>query len=681
MSLSKRNRRPRISTPTTPVHVTHVGHNRNSGEITGLPQVWNDGLFGRWLQEDERVYLDNGKLVTVPSNAPMKKQPAKKEESHPPEDAYADIAYKLEQMRTPETLPQALGGRAKTRIPVSIDRKQPPRTAELRLNHDSDIVAFYKDNAEKNGDDMVWDKKGSAHQQEPTYQTTPTPNHGSTKHAQAQAASLEKLTSRHPDNALRYKHQDADQSTLVPDGSDESSLHRQLDPSNRERLDLVQQPHSDSAPKPATEPRKLNLLSLLDGIEPRRKKPSQQGVYAQTSTLEQQAPVAPPLEKIPNNQLNGQNASLHSSLEEIPSRMGTSIASSLSTSITVPDDETARVYGLTSGHTEFKAIMPKFLQHVDSLGHGSLGVVEEVRISPDYATFVRKRVQLPYYRRKQYLDIIRQEAQVLKTLSHSHIVEMIGSYSEMPHSGQKQFYSLLMAPVGQRDLKTFLDIFSEQSATQTELWRQVRRDWLRTWFKCLSSALAYIHSKGVRHQDIKPSNIVHREATIYFTDFSSASEFDIGQTTSTENPARTSAMYAAPEVVNNSEKLNRHGRGTDVFALGGVFAEMLVVLQDNSIDEYFDFLSNGTNRKNGSENGHATQGARQPVCYAHKLGMIDTYFRGNYFYVQCIAPMLEAHRDQRPSAKGAATAIRGYVWGPVRSCACDTEFDELEDGT
>jgi hypothetical protein len=169
--------------------------------------------------------------------------------------------------------------------------------------------------------------------------------------------------------------------------------------------------------------------------------------------------------------------------------------------------------GLTFRHKDYEEINSD-LQVVDSLGHGSLGVVEEVRISPLFQSFVRKRVQIPFYRRKQYLSIINQEARVLQDLSHCHIVKMIGSYSEIPSSG-RQFYSLLMAPVGERDLKTFLDILGDKSSPQPADWIDERKPWLNNWFRCLSSALAYIHSQGVRHQDIKPSNIIHRGSAIY----------------------------------------------------------------------------------------------------------------------------------------------------------------------
>ncbi|KAF2120015.1 kinase-like domain-containing protein [Lophiotrema nucula] len=337
-----------------------------------------------------------------------------------------------------------------------------------------------------------------------------------------------------------------------------------------------------------------------------------------------------------------------------------------------PDDidQLAKDCGLPFRHHDYNDINHSLLQVVDSLGHGSLGVVEEVRVSPQRQSFVRKRVQIPYYKRKQYLKIISQEAQALQNLSHCHIVKMIGSYSEVPDTG-RQFYSLLMAPVGQRDLKTFLDMVGDRSTVQGADWIADRKTWLRNWFKCLSSALAYIHSKGVRHQDIKPSNIIHRRSAIYFTDFSSASQFQIGQTTSTENPARTSVMYAAPEVVDNDDSLNRHGRGTDVFALGAVFTDMLAILRGKSIEEYHQFLLNGPGKD--TKEGGSTPAGRQSFLYGRKTTEIDAFFRDDEFYQTCVRSMLIADREQRPDAQQVATHIRGFEPWSLRGCACDLE--------
>ena len=330
-------------------------------------------------------------------------------------------------------------------------------------------------------------------------------------------------------------------------------------------------------------------------------------------------------------------------------------------------------YGLPLGHTRYQDVVPNVYQIIDSLGHGSLGVVEEVRVAPQYKSFVRKRVQIPHSKRQQYLKILESETKVLHELDHNHIVKILGTYSEVPDSG-RQFYSILMVPVGQQDLKAFLEIVGDKSTTHSPGWYEDRKAWLRSWFKCLSSALAYIHGQGVRHQDIKPSNIIHKNGDIYFTDFSSASQFEIGQTTSTENPARTSAMYAAPEVIDNEEDLTRHGRGTDVFALGIVFTEMLAVLRGSSIGEYHQFLHD-PGRPVG--NKAAMLSNRQALLYGRKLAEIETCFSENSFFTMCIAPMLRRDRDQRPAAMEVARQVRNYPDWTFDDCDCDATV--LED--
>lgn len=335
----------------------------------------------------------------------------------------------------------------------------------------------------------------------------------------------------------------------------------------------------------------------------------------------------------------------------------------------------AHACGLDFRHRDHAAISPNLFEVVDSLGHGSLGVVEEVRVSAQHKSFVRKRVQVPYYKRKQYLKIISQEAQVLQTLSHAHIVKLIGSYSEIPDSG-RQFYSLLMAPVGQRDLKTFLDMLGDKSSNRPAEWFAERKAWLQDWFRCLSSALAYIHSQGVRHQDIKPSNIIHKEGRIYFTDFSSASQFQIGQTTSTENPARTSAMYAAPEVVNGEMGTSRHGCGTDVFALGAVFSEMLAVYRGASLEEYHGFLSKLDTVAQVQPAGVTKVPPMAPLPalrYAQKLVEIQRYFVDDGFFWQCVKGMLVLDREQRPDAEQVAVRIKGLAPWKATACKCDED--------
>ena len=308
--------------------------------------------------------------------------------------------------------------------------------------------------------------------------------------------------------------------------------------------------------------------------------------------------------------------------------------------------------GWKTGHHVFAEGVQAPFVVLNFLGMGSLGVVEEVtsRPSPEKGTqtLARKRVLLPYHGRRQRLQIIKEEAKVLEDLAHQHIIQIIASYEDTPQPG-KLFYSLLMSPVGDNDLKTFLDVVGDQDRAPQE------KSWLRQWFSCLTAALAYLHGQGVRHQDIKPSNIIHRDSHIFFTDFSSSSRFEVGQTTSTENPARTSAMYGAPEAIDvfqDDGKLKKHGRAADIFSLGAVFSEMLSVIDGRAVNKYHEFLS----QSHALTRSQGTEAARGLLLYGRTVHKATQWFstsdqrnvRG--MFADFIAPMLRLDREDRPEA-------------------------------
>jgi serine/threonine protein kinase len=293
------------------------------------------------------------------------------------------------------------------------------------------------------------------------------------------------------------------------------------------------------------------------------------------------------------------------------------------------------------------------------LGLGSVGAVEEVTMTKGSTiSCVRKKIPLPRHLRKHKLTVIQQEVDILKSLAHVHIVKLLGTYEDAIQVNRPGSYCLLMLPVGDGDLRVFLDQCSEEPVND----RSFSLGWLQQWFICLSSALHYMHSQGVRHQDIKPSNIVHRGGSVYFTDFSSSSRFEIGQATSTETPFRSTAMYAAPEVTAkylDDGTLQRHGRGSDIFALGCVFCEMLSVLTKRSVQSFHDYLV-----QDEVNNG--------PLLYSRKLMIIDKWFDVDKYdwyldqyhhldsvqiFEDCIKPMLKENRDERCDA---ATALQKF---------------------
>jgi serine/threonine protein kinase len=88
-------------------------------------------------------------------------------------------------------------------------------------------------------------------------------------------------------------------------------------------------------------------------------------------------------------------------------------------------------------------------------------------------------------------------------LHHPHIIRLVGTLDE------KRFFSLLIYPAAEWNLRTFMETISSAGASQWENQElRARKLALQKFFKCLIQGLGYLHSQHVRHMDIKPSNIL-----------------------------------------------------------------------------------------------------------------------------------------------------------------------------
>jgi serine/threonine protein kinase len=301
--------------------------------------------------------------------------------------------------------------------------------------------------------------------------------------------------------------------------------------------------------------------------------------------------------------------------------------------------------GLQAAHQSFPSDNPPPFTQIRQLGCGSLGSVDEIRIPNSAKTLARKSILLSGVLKHHYMEIIGQEVKALRNLSHPHIVQVAGTYEFGP------CYAILMSPVGDQSLKDMLEEYHDRANQANE------RPWLQTWFHCLSSALAHIHSQGIRHEDIKPSNIIHRRGDVYLTDFSSCTEFEFGRTTSTDTPAgRITRIYSAPEGLEDE----RHGSSVDIFSMGCVFTEMATVVDGRPVSEFY---------RHCSVNRWGSQMER--MYYSEALGRIDEWF-DDALYMRCIRPMLAKDRRLRPTARKVSVALE-EVLGPPR-CACVEEF-------
>lgn len=307
-----------------------------------------------------------------------------------------------------------------------------------------------------------------------------------------------------------------------------------------------------------------------------------------------------------------------------------------------------------------------------SLGDGRFGKVEEVIAQGGKATMVRKRFFVPHFREKRakaQIKRIEGEITILKRLSHPHIVTIIGCYQEEESAKHLTIYAL-MQPVGDGDLKTFLE---DQS---TDIQHEVRKECIMKWFVCLTSALAYMHSQRVHHEDIKPSNIIYRGNDIFFTDFSSSRHLEAEDETSTTSEAIATRLFAAPEAFRGDNgEIVSHGSKTDVFSLGLVFAELLVVFIRKRIETF---------------RNHVFKDYKSSSKQYHRVSpKFKDFFTKSYattddcsalaIYSQYFEHMLRKERKDRPSAKSILANMkkRGF-FEIVLGCDCTHENEEMD---
>ena len=125
----------------------------------------------------------------------------------------------------------------------------------------------------------------------------------------------------------------------------------------------------------------------------------------------------------------------------------------------------------------------------------------------------------------------------LHAIRHPHLVSLWATYT------QNDFSYMLFTPSTEISLKSFLE---EPPKSFKRLDKAQRHETLLQWTHCLTSALAYLHSRGLTHQSIRPSSIsVSHDNTIYLFDFAAHRALDYGESS---NPYQTEIYdHAAPE--------------------------------------------------------------------------------------------------------------------------------------
>jgi len=294
------------------------------------------------------------------------------------------------------------------------------------------------------------------------------------------------------------------------------------------------------------------------------------------------------------------------------------------------------------------------------LGHGMHGGVYETNCHGVRLAWKRK------YCRRKIGERERREIEIIKRLSHGHVVRLVGTYTHGP------FLGLLLWPVATCDLASLLedvDALQKKYSTETgtpmelsensdEQWpdrvarlealgipvrvpTEVTRDsavgFLGQTIGCIVGAVAYLHTSEIKHKDLKPSNILLSQHGLWLTDFGTASDFSVLTSSATEDGDRGTPKYFAPEVASFA----MNGRSADIFSMGCVFLEIITLCIGYTLE--------------------LTQNLRQSYdrSFHANMGNIVSWFDGSHAIIRAVADehflglvrwMMEEEAERRPTA-------------------------------
>ena len=166
-----------------------------------------------------------------------------------------------------------------------------------------------------------------------------------------------------------------------------------------------------------------------------------------------------------------------------------------------------------------------------------------------------------------------REIALLKCLTHSSVVELM----DVVHHEAKLY---LIFEYLEKDLKQFMDARGHQN-------RALPNDMLTSYMYQLVDGVAFCHSNGILHRDLKPQNLlIDTHGHLKIADFGLARTFGVPTRAYTHEVV--TLWYRAPEILLG---ITNYQMPIDVWSMGCIFAEMVngapLFPGDSEIDELF----------------------------------------------------------------------------------------------
>lgn len=241
------------------------------------------------------------------------------------------------------------------------------------------------------------------------------------------------------------------------------------------------------------------------------------------------------------------------------------------------------------------------LDKLEDLGIGAFGRVDKVKYGAVY--LARKRI---VRRRGLTIEDLRQEGLTMSKLDHCHVVKLVATYAPRSHELclliwpaavcslsvlLEDIESLRLGEGDRDDIAERLDVLCllgpDDPEADADADANTRPfDFLCALLGCVARAMSHCHANGVRHLDIKPSNILLNPYRVYLADFGISRDVS-GQDQTTTDGLPGTEKWRAPELYAD------HGSSmqlSDIYSLGLVYLNIATVLYNARLADFEDAL-------------------------------------------------------------------------------------------
>ena len=195
---------------------------------------------------------------------------------------------------------------------------------------------------------------------------------------------------------------------------------------------------------------------------------------------------------------------------------------------------------------------------IDIFGKGAFGVVYKAVCNETKETVAIKFV----LQNKQYKN---RELAIMKTLNHPNVIKLLHSfYIPSKENPDDQYLNCVMESLPDTLYKVLRNLYINHMQMDELL--------VKIYSFQLLRSLAYLHSLGICHRDLTPTNILINSSTgeLKLCDFGSAKKLIHGETSIAYICSR---FYRAPELIFGSTEYNKQ---IDMWSAGCIIAELVL---------------------------------------------------------------------------------------------------------